>query len=188
MSLSPAAQKIADAAVTHFTENGYDAASLSTLADAAGIRKATIYSHFKNKDELFLSVFEQSLTIEREFAVRCFEQESRAGENYLFAVSERYASSPYLRLLLRTAFIPPIAVKKEVSRGYEDFIDLIGGQFLQNFNRLHPQSTEQSAMFCDAYLGIVDSLHIELLYASPEAADRRRLSLWQVFSMALNTV
>ena len=186
MQLSPAAQKIADAAIIHFTENGYDAASLSTLADAAGIRKATIYSHFKNKDELFLSVFEQALTIESEFAVRCFEQEKRAGEKYLHAVSERYSSSPYLRLVLRTAFIPPQSVKSEVSGGYEAFIDLMGEQFLKNFQYYHPQSTDKSALFCDAYLGIVDSVHIELLYASSEAADRRRGSLWQVFSMALN--
>lgn len=161
-------------------------ASLSTLADAAGIRKATIYSHFKNKDELFLSVFAQALTIERTFAVRCFEHETCAGENYLHAVSERYSSSPYLRLVLRTAFIPPLAVKKEVNRGYEAFIDLIGEQFLQNFLHYHPQSTARLALFRDAYLGIVDSIHIELLYASTEAADRRRSALWQVFSTALN--
>lgn len=187
MSLSPAAQKISDAAVIHFTENGYDAASLSTLAEAAGIRKATIYSHFKNKDELFLSVFSESLRIEREFAAGCFEQESRAGEAYLFAVSERYASSPSLRLVLRTAFIPPLAVKKEVNRGYEAFIDLIGEKFRHNFKTCHPHSEAQSAMYVDAYVGIVDSIHIELLYASHEAAERRRISLWKVFSAALNS-
>lgn len=186
MSLSPAAQKISDAAVIHFTEFGYDAASLSTIADAAGIRKATIYSHFKNKDELFLHVFNEAVALEGEFATRCFAEENRAGEGYLFRVADRYSTSPGLRLLLRTAFVPPAPLSQQMSRGYEGFLDPIGEMFTRNFIHHHPDAAQEAALYYDAYLGIIDSVHIELLYASREAADRRRESLWKIFTSALD--
>ncbi|PLR32756.1 TetR/AcrR family transcriptional regulator [Chimaeribacter arupi] len=185
MSLSPAAQKISDAAVLHFTENGYDAASLSAIADAAGIRKATIYSHFKNKDELFLQVFSESLRAESEFVAACFSQERRAGEGYLSAVAGRYSHSPSLRLLLRTAFVPPSPVRQEITRGYEAYLNKISDLF--RLSLMQHQQAADADLYCDAYIGIIDSVHIELLYATHEAAERRRESLWKVFTLALSS-
>ena len=38
-----------------FAENGYAATSLRQIAQAAGLRKASLFHHFKNKEELYLS-------------------------------------------------------------------------------------------------------------------------------------
>ncbi|MGU9756272.1 TetR/AcrR family transcriptional regulator [Serratia marcescens] len=53
MTISPAEQKILDAAIIHFADKGFDAGSLNTIAERVGIRKATIYFHFKKKKDLF---------------------------------------------------------------------------------------------------------------------------------------
>lgn len=42
-------QGILDAALELFSVQGYEATSISQLAEAVGIRKASLYSHFENK-------------------------------------------------------------------------------------------------------------------------------------------
>lgn len=46
-------EEILDAALSAFTENGYDAASMDYIAEKAGASKRTVYNHFGSKEELF---------------------------------------------------------------------------------------------------------------------------------------
>ena len=41
-----------------FSVNGYEATSISQIADAVGIRKASLYSHFGSKQEILDNVVE----------------------------------------------------------------------------------------------------------------------------------
>lgn len=56
-------QEILDAALNLFSVQGFEATSISQLAEAVGIRKASLYSHFENKqailDELIRTTLEQ---------------------------------------------------------------------------------------------------------------------------------
>jgi TetR/AcrR family transcriptional regulator, regulator of autoinduction and epiphytic fitness len=47
---------IAEAAIAEFVQRGYAGASVDTIAARAGVSKPTIYSHFGNKERLFLAV------------------------------------------------------------------------------------------------------------------------------------
>ena len=51
--------QLADAVL--FAVNGYEATSISQLADAVGIRKASLYSHFANKQDILDTVVETVL-------------------------------------------------------------------------------------------------------------------------------
>lgn len=183
MTISSAAQKISEAAIVHFADKGFDAGSLKTIAECVGIRKATIYSHFKNKEELFFHAFKEAVDSENAFVDECFNGENFTGENYLVNVSERYLESARLRFLLRTAFIPPEGLHAEIQEGYESFLNRIKRRFITG---LSPQLHLCETLCANAYLGIVDSVHIELLYASPHAAEARRKALWFIFYTALN--
>ena len=44
---------IVDAAARAFREKGYRSASVDFIATGAGVSKATVYAHFRNKEELF---------------------------------------------------------------------------------------------------------------------------------------
>lgn len=57
-------EQIVRAAVKIFLENGYKATSMNRVADEAGVIKATIYSHFKDKEQLFAAIIEE-LTIKK---------------------------------------------------------------------------------------------------------------------------
>ncbi len=61
MEKSNTRQEILDAALDLFSVNGYEATSISQLADAVGIRKASLYSHFESKQEILDKVVEMVL-------------------------------------------------------------------------------------------------------------------------------
>ena len=54
--------EILEAALDLFSVNGYEATSISQLADAVGIRKASLYSHFANKQEILDTVIQTVLS------------------------------------------------------------------------------------------------------------------------------
>lgn len=182
MAISFAARKISNAAVQHFADKGFDAGSLNIVAEMVGIKKATIYSHFKNKDELFIYVFNDAIATESVFAKTCFFREVISGEGYLAQVTQRYQESAHLRLLLRTAFIPPEGLRQQVVSGYESFLETIKTQFIAG---LAVDENSEKLLLIDAYLGIIDSVHVELIYATKDAAEKRRKALWYLLKSSM---
>ena len=49
-------REILDAALELFSTQGYEATSVSQIADAVGIRKASLYSHFASKQEILETI------------------------------------------------------------------------------------------------------------------------------------
>lgn len=52
-------EQIVKAAVKVFLEKGYAGTSMNAVAEEAGVIKATIYSHFKDKQQLFIAIIEE---------------------------------------------------------------------------------------------------------------------------------
>lgn len=46
--------------------HGYEKTALSMIADELGIKKASIYYHFKSKEDILLAVFDEMFSIQRE--------------------------------------------------------------------------------------------------------------------------
>ncbi len=74
-------QKILDNALALFMEKGYEGASMSDIAAATGIRKASLYAHFDRKQDIFQAIFDDILAEYAAF-IRALT-EARAGENAL---------------------------------------------------------------------------------------------------------
>lgn len=68
--------RIVAAARPLFVSDGYKGVSMQQIADAAGIHKATLYHHFKDKDDLFVTVLNAELATLRQGMVQAIEQES----------------------------------------------------------------------------------------------------------------
>ena len=54
-------QEILDAALELFSVQGYEATSISQLAEAVGVRKASLYSHFENKQAILDALIQSTL-------------------------------------------------------------------------------------------------------------------------------
>ena len=61
MEKSNTREEILEVALDLFAVNGYEATSISQLADAVGIRKASLYSHFAGKQDILDTVVETVL-------------------------------------------------------------------------------------------------------------------------------
>jgi AcrR family transcriptional regulator len=78
-----------EAAETYFLEVGYEACSMAKLAKRAGVVKGTLYLHFKTREELFLTLYEQSLI--------------RWSQVFIGCLSDSMTSKAYAQMLYRTA-------------------------------------------------------------------------------------
>ena len=59
MNNSSTKQKILDAALELFSVQGFEATSVSQIADEVGIRKASVYSHFGSKQEILDALMQE---------------------------------------------------------------------------------------------------------------------------------
>jgi AcrR family transcriptional regulator len=82
-------QAILEAAETYFLEVGYEAFSMAQLARKTGVVKGTLYLYFKTKEELFLTLYEQSLI--------------RWSQTFIGYLSDSMASKAYAQTLYNTA-------------------------------------------------------------------------------------
>ncbi|MDZ5602864.1 helix-turn-helix domain-containing protein [Pseudomonas sp. RP23018S] len=194
-ALSPSAARVCEAAIGHFAVYGYDASSLNEIAQLAGMRKASLYAHFVNKDALFVAAFERALAAEASVVDAAFRQEATAtlapGHGLVLTLPERYEASDNLRLILRTAFLPPTDVKRSVTTSFERYLDGIRDGFCQSLRSRFEWAQRDAArveVYADAYLGIIDSLHVELMYADLTVYARRAASLLKILddSLSLN--
>ena len=55
-------QQILEAAEQHFHDVGYEAFSMASLAKLAGVVKGTLYLYFKTREEVFLTLYNRSLS------------------------------------------------------------------------------------------------------------------------------
>ncbi|MGE7595719.1 TetR/AcrR family transcriptional regulator [Peribacillus frigoritolerans] len=54
-------QELIDAALLHYSLHGYQGATMKKIADEVGIKPASIYFFYKNKEELFIAAFQHLL-------------------------------------------------------------------------------------------------------------------------------
>lgn len=71
-------QEILDTALGLFAQNGYEATSISQIAEAVGIRKASLYSHFASKQEILDEIVRMGLKEYNERSI--FAQTDSAGK------------------------------------------------------------------------------------------------------------
>lgn len=82
-------QAVLEAAETYFHEVGYEAFAMAQLAKNTGVAKGTLYLYFKTREELFLTLYEQSLI--------------RWSQVFIGRLSDSMTSKAYAQALYRTA-------------------------------------------------------------------------------------
>lgn len=178
MELASSALRIIPAAVHHFAERGYEGSSLEKIAEAVGIRKASLYSHFRSKDELFMVCFNGAVSEEQQSAVALLDDgpgSMAPGERYCRSFIRRYSTSPALQLFLRTAYMPPTALARQVDERFEGYLTLLENGFIASLQQ-HFQGAAlpaDEATLRELYVSVVDSVQVKLVYTNPELAMYR---------------
>lgn len=186
---SNAKQRIIDVAFEHFVLSGYEGASLGIIAESVGIRKASIYTHFKSKDALFFELLEDALNIECMNLTESFYNSSNQylpGEYYLRDIKSRYENSVTFQFLTRIAYVPPSHLSEHVKSVYKNYIKQLLKLYNLEFSQMVNNPKDQD-MYADAYLGILDSLSVELLYDG-SMYERRLHAMLRLYSQSIDNI
>lgn len=182
--------EIKEAALKYFTIHGYEGASLSQIAEDVGMKKQSIYAHFKGKDDLFLQVLRDAKETELSSKLQYFSKiDSQNPEEDLFGflqlVVDLFQKNEHIKFWLRMSFFPPAhlakAIEKEVIDIEEKIQAILESKFQDWINaKVIVKNAAKTPTF--AFLGVVDSILLELVYGNDEKRLKDKLNAsWTVF-------
>ncbi len=170
------------AAVQQFAQFGYEGTSMAMIAEAVGIKKQSIYSHFKNKDDLFLAVCKQCATEELAFGRHEIGSMQQNPKKLLVSYMERFQQNEASRFWLRMMFFPPQHLEKDLLNMVEQYIDSLEQEATDYF--MHSDIVTKQIVpeqIAKAYLALLDSIFVELLYGNERRAATRLEASFAIF-------
>lgn len=180
-------QTIRQKALELFMEKGYEGASMSDIAAAVGIRKASLYAHFKGKEEIFLVIFDDILAEYERFILDVTA--ARAGESALHLL-ERI----FLEYILychgnigmyfwdRYFYFPPAFIAAHMQQKTRETQDMVLGAVVRCMEQgmesgeLLRQPTANAAL---AYYYLMIGIAMSVKLYSREMLERDARAAWQ---------
>ncbi|MGK7377907.1 TetR/AcrR family transcriptional regulator [Planococcus sp. 1R117A] len=183
-------QQLKEAALNRFAEHGYDGTSMAHIAEDVGIKKQSIYTYFKGKDELFLQVFNEVMENEITTVVGFIEQnKAHSIESFLYDFlihhKERYEQNADTKFWLRISFFPPAHLYDEVMKNVYAYLDKME-ELLEPIMEKAADEKQLSATIdvqraTAAFLGVLDGIFVEMLYGGPERLNKRLDASWHYY-------
>lgn len=176
--------KIIEAALINFGEHGYSGSSLALIAEKVGIRKQSIYTYYKSKDELYLSISKAAVQTELTFMKEFIEQQQHVGITELLfpllrLAQQRYSELPSTKFFIRSTFITPQHLEKQLLEQTYYYLDSLEALFICYFEKHEISLSPEVA--ANSFLALLDSLYVELLYGGNARFEKRLNAGWQVF-------
>jgi AcrR family transcriptional regulator len=186
---------IKEVSLKHFAKNGYEGASLANIAEDVGIKKQSIYTHFKAKDELFIQLCKEASENEIRFVINFIEiNNTRPLKEFLYEFLlqsiDRYEKKDSNKFWIRTAFFPPSHLNEMVMELVYEYLDKLEDLLIPIIKKalaeeeINPIIDEKSATA--AFLGILDGIFVEMLYGGPERLKKRLDASWYVYWLGLS--
>lgn len=184
------ARDIRLAAIRLFGQQGYTATPLSAIAAAVGIKAPSLYAHFRSKEDLFRTVFDEAVRMELQELMAAMTPEASASDGlrrYLEETAGRFESSLHLPFLLRSIYLPPASLAAHVRERDQVF----SAELVRRVEEALLRQTESAPLGMSpaeaalAFTGILRGIHAELLYAGPGPAQRLTQALWRTYARAL---
>lgn len=184
------ASRLQDAALARFARQGFEATSMAEIAADVGIKKPSIYAHFRNKDALYLSLIPLMVAAELDYARSALPGGATIRTQlhaYLQSIQLRFADSFRVQFWMRALYTPPGHLHEQVMAPMHGFMDKLEAIVLAAIMRssLIPNPAQLGAeVLTRTYLGLIDCLQVELTYAGPAKFARRLEAVWAVFEAA----
>ncbi|OES45182.1 TetR/AcrR family transcriptional regulator [Domibacillus iocasae] len=168
-------ESIKQAAASLFAEYGYAGTSLAQISENVGIKKPSIYAHYKSKDYLFKCIFQDAFNAEMK----------RVGEtNDLYGLLQSclflYDKDPLFRFFLTSSFFPPDFLREHILKQYNSYLGALEAKVKALLNRSSVNSDDAGVM----YTIILDSVFVELCYGTRERSEKRLNVAWRIFEQS----
>ncbi|EBF5202674.1 efflux pump transcriptional regulator FepR [Listeria monocytogenes] len=183
-------EEIKQAALTLFANNGFEGTSLADIAGVVGLKKQSIYSHFKDKDDLFLSIMKDAKSTEIDY----YREKLRDSDlsrpdlvlsSLLFGVKELYDTDEAYQFWLRYGFYPPKHLYEVVQADITENVLQMEHEFTNLFSNWMEQKLipmQDVETMKEAYMGILDAVIVDIVYVNdPERTEKKITALWQIF-------
>lgn len=178
------------AALECFAKYGYDGTSLSKIAEVVGLKKQSLYSHFKDKDAIFMAVLQYAKEKELSMYADYFQQVNKNKveetlHGFLVRLVEMFSEDVSQRFWLRMNFYPPLhlleRVKLELEDIYEAHEEILTSLFEDWYQQgLVDVKNSKSAML--AYQGLINTLLMDIIYLESRSIANERLeAMWNIF-------
>lgn len=183
-------KEIKDIALKFFTIHGYEGASLSQIAESVGIKKQSLYAHFNGKDDLFLQILQDAKEAEISSKLNYLSKVDTLNPKadlfgYLQLVIDLFQQSEQLKFWLRMSFFPPLhlaaAINEEVIDTEIKIQTVLESKF-QDWIDAKAIMEDDASIPTLAFLGVVDSIMLELAYGDNEQRLNDKLyASWTVY-------
>jgi AcrR family transcriptional regulator len=187
--------RIKEVALNHFTLNGYEGTSMAQIAEDVGIKKQSIYTHFKGKDELFLQVCRDVYANEFQFVSSYIDNNKNCIiEEFLFnfivLYKGRYETNDFTKFWLRISFFPPAHLYEQVIKYVYDYLDRLEELLVPILEKAITEGEINSSIGANrattAFLGVLDGIFVEMLYGGPERLNKRLDASWYLYWRGLS--
>jgi AcrR family transcriptional regulator len=191
------ANRIKEAAFFHFAKHGYAGTSLATIAADVGIKKPSIYAHFKGKEELYFTCLEEALRREQTFLQEHITKHEgdttkEALYSLLVTYGERMMSTEEVKFWLMAFYFPPDIFREEITEKANEYIRAFGQAIMPLVKRAVERGELRHDIrvedVVEAYLCLFDGLIIELTYGGYEKFQRRLQAAWSIFWRGVEAV
>lgn len=176
-----------------FAQHGYENASLAMIAKGVGIKKPSLYNHFKSKEAIFSAVLEEVTKREMKILQKDIPVSDFATiEDRLHHLYESYlshlADSKEGLFIKRVTFFPPEEFSEEIKRAFllieECLLDIIRPVLNQGKQEKVLKELPTETM-TSAFYTLIDGLFLEENFYPREVFETRKQSSWQVFWLGI---
>ncbi|MFC7783758.1 TetR/AcrR family transcriptional regulator [Rossellomorea sp. GCM10028870] len=188
-------QLIKDVALDLFGQKGYEDTSLMEIATAVGIKKPSIYNHFRSKEDLFMEVIED-LSVSEVTAYKSAEekmdpQEPLTNIRTLFDLfCQRLVTTKEALLWKRVTFFPPEVFKDLIQKQFIYFEQVTTAILVSIYQEGQKQklfSEIKEDEFIASFLCLVDGVFLEHHYYTEEIFRQRIESAWKVYELGISS-
>lgn len=186
--------KIKLEAMKLFAVNGYEKTSMQLIADNVGIKKASLYAHFKGKEDIFLSIVNDCIKNNKEDLKILTKQlkNMKTIEQKLYAVFCHISLYPTeknknieFNFFKRNMFFPPEELKDVLHQKLSSYEEELYSLILTIINKglsCGELITDNNAEdLLKAFMCMADGVMLQIHYYSVKEFFSIEKSVWKVF-------
>ncbi|MGG5178273.1 TetR/AcrR family transcriptional regulator [Bacillus sp. MM09(2025)] len=183
------AQEIKQSALAQFVMKGFEATTLDDIVKDIGLKKQSVYSYFKTKEEIFLKVMEDTINNEIYFIRNFFEENSDQSSKFilnklLMKYKDRYMIQEDLELkfVLRMAFMPPFQLRNTVMSQFHLYNHELERILIQIFEKEESISVSPKEGMI-SFSNLLDGILVELIYSDSNAEkfEEKLAVSWEIY-------
>lgn len=174
-------ETVKQAALNNFAEYGYEETSLAMIAGDLGIKKQSLATYFASKKQLFFAVFEDEYRRQKTFIDTLFDRDLSLHDllyGFLNEYKEQFEKDHGAKFWLRMTLFEKVALDKKMRPQVYDYLDHLKARVEVLFAENSPAA--------NAFVGVFDSLCLELLFGGKKRASERLNDTWIVYWRGIN--